>query len=105
MSWRYVLFLLGIHTPAAATELLDITLTRQWEGGLLGFMLEQSAMGQLIAELSPGTPADVDGSLLPGDVIIGAEGLAEGRGGAGPGARARRERGRGRGRGREFRPR
>jgi hypothetical protein len=78
MSWRYVLFLLGIHTPAAATELLDITLTRQWEGGLLGFMLEQSAMGQLIAELSPGTPADVDGSLLPGDVIIGAEGLAEG---------------------------
>ena len=79
MSWRSALFLLGIHTPAAAAaELLDITLTRQWDGGLLGFVLEQSAFGQLIAELSPGMPADVDDSLLPGDVIIGAEGLAEG---------------------------
>ena len=77
--WRSALFLLGIHRPAAAAaELLDITLTRQWDGGLLGFVLEQSAFGQLIAELSPGMPADVDDSLLPGDVIIGADGLAEG---------------------------
>ena len=77
-AWRSALFMLGIHAPRAAAELLDVTLTRQWDGGLLGFVLEQSEIGQLIAEVSPGMAADVDESLQPGDVIIGAEGLAEG---------------------------
>ena len=77
-AWRSALFMLGIHAPRATAELLDVTLTRQWDGGLLGFVLEQSEIGQLIAEVSPGMAADVDESLLPGDVIIGAEGLAEG---------------------------
>ena len=77
-AWRSALFMLGIHAPRATAELLDVTLTRQWDGGLLGFVLEQSEIGQLIAEVSPGMAADVDESLQPGDVIIGAEGLAEG---------------------------
>ena len=77
-AWRSALFLIGIHAPCATAELLDVTLTRQWDGGLLGFVLEQSEIGQLIAEVSPGMAADVDESLQPGDVIIGAEGLAEG---------------------------
>ena len=69
-AWRSALFMLGIHAPRATAELLDVTLTRQWDGGLLGFVLEQSETGQLIAEVTPGMAADVDESLQPGDVII-----------------------------------
>ena len=68
----------GDAAPTSAPLLFEITLQREWDGGLFGFVLEQAAEGQLVAELTPGMRADVDDTLLQGDIILGAEGRAEG---------------------------
>ena len=58
--------------------LFELTLMRFWDFGLFGFVLEPTSHGAMITELSPGMPAELDGTLHLGDVLVGATGLPEG---------------------------